>query len=137
MNFVLDCSVTIPWLLKDQADDYTEAVMDSLEDESALVPILWNYEVANTLITAQRKKLVSATEMTQFLEELRSLNILIQAVHDFKYDEMLVNLGTAYKLTAYDSAYLKLAMTEGLPMATQDKALKAACAEAGVALYKP
>lgn len=137
MNFVLDCSVTIPWLRDDHSDPYAEAVLESLENYYAYVPILWSYEVANALVTAQRKNLVSPSQTAQFLDQIRDMNIVVQTIHDLKHDHLLVDLGHSYGLTAYDSAYLKLAMVRGLPMATHDEALKKACKRAGVSLYKP
>jgi predicted nucleic acid-binding protein len=137
MNFVLDCSVTMAWLLEDQADSYTDSVLDSLQKRSALTPVLWSYEVANVLVTAEKKRIVSHSQAARFLELLRNLNISIQALHDLKHDEMLVDVGRAYSLTAYDGAYLKLALNRGLPLATRDAALRQACTKAGVALYRP
>ena len=45
-----------------------------------------------------------------------------------------VALAEQYALTAYDAAYLDLALRKGVPLATHDKALKAAAAKAGVKL---
>lgn len=137
MNFVLDCSVTIPWLRDDQPDPYADAVLESLKDRYAYVPVLWSYEVANALVIAQRRNVVSASQAAQFLDQIRDLNILVQTIHDLKHDQTLVALGHTYGLTAYDGAYLKLAMVRGLPLATRDEALKKACLKAGVLLFKP
>ena len=45
--FVLDCSVTMGWVLEDEKTDYTEAVLDSLAENRAIVPSLWELEVSN------------------------------------------------------------------------------------------
>ena len=47
------------------------------------------------------------------------------------------NLARAHNLSAYDAAYLELALRRGLKLATLDKKLKAAAAAAGVADYQP
>lgn len=39
------------------------------------------------------------------------------------------------KLTIYDAAYLELALREGLPLATLDRALEKAAVAEGVALF--
>lgn len=137
MNFVLDCSVTIPWLEGESADSYSKSVLESLNDRYAYVPALWGYELANALVTVQKRNVISASQAEQFMEQIRNLNILVQTIHDLKHDQALVNLAHTYNLTAYDSAYLKLAMVRGLPMATHDGALKKACQRAGVPLYRP
>ncbi len=137
MNFVLDCSVTVPWLEGEGADPYSKSVLNSLTDCYAYVPVLWGYELANAIVTVQKRNVISPSQVEQFMEQIRGLNILVYAIHDLKHDQMLVEIGHSYGLTAYDSAYLKLAMVRGLPMATHDEALKKACQRAGVSLYKP
>jgi predicted nucleic acid-binding protein len=136
MNFVLDCSVTMAWLFEDQADRYTEAVLKTLEDQAALVPILWSYEVANVLMVGERKKIVSVSQSTRFLELLHNLNISFQPIHDVKHEEALLSKGRVFGLSSYDASYLALAMSRGLPLATRDKALLQACSKAGVKVYK-
>ena len=46
-------------------------------------------------------------------------------------------LARQYDLSAYDAAYLELAMRRGLPLATLDEDLEAAAAAVGVEKYKP
>jgi len=45
-----------------------------------------------------------------------------------------MGLGEAYGLTAYDAAYLELALRRGLPLASQDVALRKAGQKAGCRL---
>ena len=44
----------------------------------------------------------------------------------------ILEAARTYDLTAYDAAYLELAAIRGLPLATVDERLRAACARAGV-----
>jgi len=46
-----------------------------------------------------------------------------------------VSLARAHDLSAYDAAYLELAMRRGLPLAALDDKLKAAAQAVGVAPY--
>jgi predicted nucleic acid-binding protein len=46
----------------------------------------------------------------------------------------VLDLARTHGLTAYDAAYLELAMREGLPLATQDDALRSAAEQAGASL---
>jgi len=46
----------------------------------------------------------------------------------------VLDLALEHGLTAYDAAYLDLAMRRGLPLATADARLRAACRTAGVTL---
>jgi hypothetical protein len=49
MPFVLDNSVVTGWYLSGQSTDYTQAVATRLETDKALVPQLWQLELANVL----------------------------------------------------------------------------------------
>ncbi len=42
-----------------------------------------------------------------------------------------------HSLSVYDIFYLKLAMREGIPIATHDKTLRQACRHIGVVLFEP
>jgi predicted nucleic acid-binding protein len=46
----------------------------------------------------------------------------------------VLEVARAHDLTAYDTTYLDLALVRGLPLATADARLRAACADAGVEL---
>jgi predicted nucleic acid-binding protein len=41
----------------------------------------------------------------------------------------------SFRLTAYDAVYLETARNEGVPLATLDRALRAAASKAGVELF--
>jgi hypothetical protein len=59
-DFVLDASLTLQWFLEDEADrKYSLAVLASLSEKRALVPLLWFYEVGNGLLMACRRKRIS------------------------------------------------------------------------------
>jgi hypothetical protein len=51
MPFVLDNSVVTGWYLADQSNAYTESIAILLENDKALVPALWQLELANVLKT--------------------------------------------------------------------------------------
>ncbi len=135
-NFVLDCSITMTWCFEDEATTYTEQVLDSLSHGFATVPALWSYEVANVLLVAERKKKISPADSSHFLDLLSKLPITILEENHLQFKETLMNLGRTYRLSAYDAAYLNLAMNQGLAIATLDDELRNASKNAGVKLYK-
>jgi predicted nucleic acid-binding protein len=59
-----------------------------------------------------------------------------KATADHALGETL-NLARRYKLSAYDAAYLELAMREALPLATLDADLEKAAKKAGVKRFEP
>jgi len=48
-----------------------------------------------------------------------------------------IALGRHQGLSAYDAAYLELALREGVPLATLDAKLEAAATAVGVSIYQP
>lgn len=133
--FVLDCSVTMAWWFENQADAYTESVLDASLTHEAHVPAIWPLEVANALLMAERRKQLAAFGSVGFVEQLRSMNITIDIEHPDDRLEAALTKGRLYGLTAYDAAYLELALRLGVPLATKDSALKAACRQSGVPIF--
>src|SRR5437762_1498224 len=54
-GFVLDCSVALAWCFPDEYAPYPQSVLDSLATTAAAVPSLWFLEVANALLTGERR----------------------------------------------------------------------------------
>ncbi len=133
--FVLDCSVTMAWVFDDQDDPHAAAVRDRLEADVALVPAIWPLEVGNTLVVAERGGRVSRAETMHFLEVLHQLPIDVDGTPTLTMVDGALPIARETGLSVYDAAYLDLAATHGLPLATLDKRLAAAAAEVGVPLY--
>lgn len=131
MPFVLDNSVVTGWYLGDQASAYTDAIALKLQDDKALVPPLWQMELANVLKTACTKGKLPTTQARQILDVLAQLPIEVDA-GPAPGQRQLFELAMRYGLSSYDAAYLELAMRHGLPIATRDEQLKQAASAAGV-----
>jgi predicted nucleic acid-binding protein len=69
-----------------------------------------------------------------FLERLRLLPVAIEHRPATWLAQQILPLARTYRLSAYDAAYLELAIREGLPLATLDDDLRGAACAAGVAL---
>ena len=133
MSFVLDCSAVLPWVFGDEATEETDQLLDELAaGEQALVPAVWHLEVGNVLLGAMRKKRIDQAGVETFFSRLGDLEILVDAeTADRAWDKTL-DLAQQHRLSAYDAAYLELAMRHGVPLATLDKELAAACRTTGV-----
>ena len=132
--FVLDASMTLSWAFEGESTPYTVAVLESLETVHAIAPALWAFEVANVLSIAERRGRMNAAALAAFLERLRLLPVAIEHRPATWLAQQILPLARAYRLSAYDAAYLELAIREGLPLATLDDDLRRAAAGAGVAL---
>jgi predicted nucleic acid-binding protein len=134
-RFVLDCSVTMAWCFEDEADPRVGAALASLEIQDAVVPCIWPIEVANVLAVCERKKRVTAAEVASFLETLGSFPIVIDDQTPKRAFSEILTLARTHRLSAYDAAYLELAMRTGCPLASLDEPLNAAAAKLGVPLF--
>ena len=135
MDIVIDASVTMAWCFEDEATPGADAALDLLRESRAFVPTIWSLEIANVLLVAQRRQRVSEAQVTRFVSLLGSLPITIDA--EPIEISMLLSLGRRHSLSAYDAAYLELALRRSLPLATLDAALLRAMAGEGVACAEP
>ena len=133
MSFVLDNSVVTGWYLSDQASDYTDAISLRLQTDKALVPPLWQMELANVLKTACTRGKLQLNQARQILNVLGELPIEVDS-SALPSQQQLFELAMRYGLSSYDAAYLELAMRRGLPLATRDEQLRLAAHAAGVAV---
>jgi predicted nucleic acid-binding protein len=137
-RFVLDASVALAWFIDHPIDPYAERIRQHLRgDWAATAPLLWQTEVANILAAAERRKIVAAAEVAEASATLQKLSPtrLQFDVSVLTLDELTTS-ARKYGLTAFDAAYLLLALRESAPIATLDKALRSAMARAGVSLLQ-
>ncbi len=120
------------WCFEEQATPYGYQVLDMLGRESALVPSIWPLEVTNALRVGERRRLLQAHEVIRFTNLIGELRIVVEAVDLQRALGPVLALARSTNLSTYDASYLELAMREGLPLATRDKALAAAAARVGV-----
>lgn len=134
-RFVVDCSVTMAWCFEDEADAYAATVLKALARDTAVVPALWPYEVANVLMVAERHRRLRHADATRFLTLVGALPFEIDAALTVSSVSSLRTLAREHHLSAYDAAYLDLAIREGVPLATRDTALRNAARAAAIRLF--
>lgn len=135
VGFVPDASVCLTWCFEDEATAWTDALLERLKaGEEALVPAHWPMEVANALLMAVRHGRLSEEKAERFLEDLRSLPIRIDPESTGHAFSRTLALARQHKLTAYDAAYLEVAVRSDLPLATLDDELRKAALAEGVLL---
>ena len=132
MRFVLDASIAITWAMGDEDHPLADLAFAELRSGSARVPGIWWYEIRNILVLSERRNRISESDSGQFLRDLEQLSISV----DFSQSgTQVMDLSRKYKLSVYDAAYLALAMRDGLPLATLDRALQEAARDAGIQLF--
>lgn len=135
-EFVLDGSITMVWGFDDEADDYADSILDRMPELQAHVPALWPLEVANVLLVGERRKRTTPADAGRFLAILAAFPIAVDDETMTRAWADTMHLARAHNLSAYDAAYLELALRRGLPLATLDDKLKAAAQAVGVALFE-
>lgn len=129
-RFVLDASVTMAWFLSGESSAYADRALARLREGGALVPPLWTLEVANALLVGERRGRLSRAEADRCLVHLAALPITPD--RDTPAHAALLGLGRDHGLSAYDAAYLELALRLALPLATLDGPLAKAAAASGI-----
>jgi len=123
MTIVVDVSVAAAWYLADEENRAADDVARRLTAERAVVPSLFRHELRNVLLTAFRHGRLSQEEYFDNVAKAERLPLV-----DCGSGAALriAELAVRRRLTAYDAAYLSLAIEERAELATFDAALAAA-----------
>jgi predicted nucleic acid-binding protein len=135
--FVLDASYALTWCFPDRATPNTDATLKRLEAvlDSAIVPPIWEIEVANALGKGVIRRKLTAKRAREIWEELTLLPIRQTAV-SLEVPELL-GLAVQHNISVYDACYMQAARMEGLPLATNDHDLQEAAESYGLTLMTP
>lgn len=136
MNFVLDASVTLSWCFEDEGGDYAIEVLEALRSSEAIVASLWPLEVANGLAVAERRGRLDAAASARFMELVLALPIVVDPVSRSPALSRAYTLAKARGLSAYDAAYLEMALRHGIPLATLGARLRKAADAEGVRVFE-
>ncbi|WP_320199442.1 type II toxin-antitoxin system VapC family toxin [Agrobacterium sp. rho-13.3] len=129
MAFVVDASVVAAWFLPDEISDVAEKALEKLETEDAIAPDLLSHELRNILLSAERRKRIDQDAVFSILLRFTSLPLTLAIGGDHV---AIMRLAKKHSLSAYDAAYLALAVSRSIPLATNDKKLAAAAAAENV-----
>ncbi len=134
MTFVLDSSVALAWCFEDEHKDTTDALLRRVAESGAFAPALWPLEVLNALAVGERRGRLDATKRQSLGGFLHDLPVGIDDETAVQAWVATATLAARFQLTVHDAAYLELAQRLTLPLATRDRALRAAASSLGVPL---
>ncbi len=133
--FVVDASAALAWCFEDEASGWTDGLLERLrQGDRILVPAHWHSEILNGLLVALRRKRIQAGQPALFFEEFARLPIDTDPAITSIEARAVLAIGEKYGLTAYDAAYLELALRRQLPLASLDVDLRKAAQAENVAL---
>jgi predicted nucleic acid-binding protein len=127
--------MALAWCFPDEANATADGILFALKSRTVMVPAIWSLEIANAVLVAEKRGRLKPPQVQRFLELLAGMNIgeRSQSVADAVRN--LLPLAHQHGLTAYDAAYLDLAMRQGAPLATFDGRLQKACRAAGIEIF--
>ena len=135
-TFVVDASVGFAWVYPTQASVQTDKLLELVESGATIVvPSLWFLEVANGLLSAQRRKLLTTAERKKVLEKLSALTFNVDEDSGRAAFQKTSDLAEKHNLSIYDAAYLEIALRRKLPLASRDEPLRRAAKRSGVTLF--
>lgn len=129
MPFVIDASIAGAWLLRDEATNATEDLLNHLETEPAVAADLLRHEVRSLVLTAVRRGRLVEDELPVIFRRFEALPLRIDGPGE---TALVTTLAGRHRLSAYDAAHLALALSERRPLATLDQKLRAAAVAEGV-----
>jgi predicted nucleic acid-binding protein len=136
MRLIVDTSIAVSWVARNQANTLTEAAADAVSANGAVVPVHFQLELVNALRQLERRGRLSSAVIDGFLAELPLLPLEIDRGAMDNVATAILPLARTHDLTLYDAAYLELALRTKLPLATRDKELRAAAVSAGASLFR-
>ena len=126
-GFIADSSVGVAWAVHSQASEVTDQLLEKVAAGTPLVvPTLWPFEVANSLMILLRRKRILAEERHRALGALARLPLVLDDEGCRLAFERISELAADHGLSVYDAAYLELALRRQLPLASRDAALRRA-----------
>ena len=128
---VLDSSVTMAWVLRDEQSAQADAALEQVAEIGGIAPALWWVEVRNVLVIAECRGRLTQEDTAAAVQAIDVLGIHLDHAPD---NASLLRLARTHGLSAYDALYLELAIRQQRPLATLDRKLSAAAQAEGIAL---
>jgi len=135
-DLVLDASVALTWCFENEATAAADRVLERLAAEAASVPAIWHLEIANVLALSERRRRITPAGSAEFVALLETLEIVVDEETPSRALGRVLDLARQERLTAYDAAYLELAMRLGVPLASKDGDLCDAAERLGVSVLR-
>jgi predicted nucleic acid-binding protein len=132
--YILDASVVASLYLEDSISTPASTAIGRLYDEDARfhAPELLLHEVSNVILKVARRDGLTAADCLERIEGLRRSDVQLHAAAALAAPALTIAL--AHGLTAYDAAYLALAIGIGATLLTADRGLAAGATGAGAAV---
>ena len=135
--FVLDSSAALAFLFEDERDTLATTMLASLVGKTIYAPQIFRYEIMNALLSAERSARLTPQQIEGLYVDLDKLSIELDDSASNMSHRADLNVARRYGLTAYDAAYIELAVRKSLLLMTRDRQLVEAARTANVLWEMP
>lgn len=132
MAVVLDASLTVAWCFEDETTERTEALLEQVMSEGAVVSAFWSLEVANALRSGFQRDRLDLQRALAFARALDSLPVTADPAASLLSPVEALTLALQYGVTSYDATYIEVAARHGLPLASNDDRIRGAARASGI-----
>ena len=132
MELVIDASATVPLLLDDERGNIVPEVLEAILAGTCIAPGIWPWEIANIIWKVRRAKRITPEEIEAIRSLLASFAISIDQESAALALTRTLDLAVEHQLTAYDAAYLELAIRRHAALASYDANLRKAALTEGL-----
>ena len=133
-HFILDCSVYMSWCLNEGTIKASSKILNSITKYGIMAPGLWVYEVTNTLAVSVRKNKLTVSDVHGLMNDIQLLPIEFDKPTTENMSNIF-HIANEYKLSAYDAAYIELALRANIPIASFDKEIVKVSGQLGIKIF--
>jgi len=130
---VVDASVVLAWAFPDESSDIADRAIRQVVTDGGMAPSHFPLEITQALLTAMRRDRITSSDVETIRRLILPLPIELPVTQLAESFEM-VEQARASGLSIYDMAYLELARSRGLVLATADRRLAEAAGALGVSV---
>ena len=134
-EFVLDASTALGWMLdRPVPANASQTRKLIIAGATPIVPALWIQEVSNAIVMAERRRRLTAGQVTTLTADLEDFLEVVEFDPIRVRASVLIETAQRTHLTVYDATYLELASRRRVPLATLDDRLREAARRHGLEL---
>ena len=124
LRAVIDASVIVSWFFPDETNGAHDSILNNIDKIKIYVPSVFEYEFINILLNAEKRKRIDRPTVVKILEIVSRYPLVIESSTVLSSEIVkFFEMAQTHDLTAYDAAYLELALRLNLPLITYDKLL--------------
>ena len=122
------------WCLNEEAAETSSKLLKSIIKNEIVVPGLWAYEVTNTLTISVRRNKLTVAETYGLIKDIQLLPIEFDKPTTENLSSIF-NIANEHNLSAYDAAYIELALRTNTQIASFDKEIIKVSERLGIKIF--